>query len=275
MKRRRIHYTPQQLLWVQQHSDMPRREMADVFARLFGRTDVTADHLKSLCTRNGWSAGPAGRSRNRGKSLIFTPEHVRWLTDNADLSRADVHAAFSAAFPAAGITLEQIIGFRKRNGIRTGRTGRFEKGQEPWSKGRKLPFNPNSAKTQFRKGQEPHNTKHLGHERMTKDGYVEISVKEVNPYTGYERRYVHKHRYLWEQANGPVPEGMALKCLDGDKTNTDPENWECIPRAMLPRLNGIYGRGYDEAPQELKPLILATTKLEHRARETKKDRKHG
>jgi len=97
-------------------------------------------------------------------------------------------------------------------------------------------------------------------------------VAETNPHTGYARRYVAKHRHLWEAAHGPLPEGMVLKCLDGDKTNCDPANWEAIPLALLPRLNGRFGRGYDAAPAEVKPVILAVCKLEHRAREIRKGR---
>lgn len=46
---------------------------------------------------------------------------------------------------------------------------------------------------------------------------------------------------------------------------------------LLPRLNGIYGRGYDKAPGELKPVIMAVSKLEHKARTArqKKDQAHG
>ena len=52
-------------------------------------------------------------------------------------------------------------------------------------------------------------------------------------------------------ADGPVPDGHRLKCLDGDKTNCDPSNWEAVPMALAPRLNGRFGRGYDTAPAEL------------------------
>ncbi|MFD2646388.1 HNH endonuclease signature motif containing protein [Devosia albogilva] len=123
-----------------------------------------------------------------------------------------------------------------------------------------------ARKTQFRKGQEPHNTKYLGHERINKDGYVEISVAQTNPHTGYGRRYVHKHVHLWTQKNGPVPEGHALKCLDGNKLNTDPSNWEAIPRGVLPRLNGGKATrvmAYDSAPAELKPALLTIAKIDH------------
>jgi hypothetical protein len=63
---------------------------------------------------------------------------------------------------------------------------------------------------------------------------------------------------------------MVLKCLDGNRLNTAPSNWEAVSRALLPRLAG--GRHkkhvpYDEAPNELKPTILAVAKLEHAVRE--------
>ena len=38
---------------------------------------------------------------------------------------------------------------------------------------------------------------------------------------------------------------------------------------MLPRLSGRWGLGYDEAPDELKPTVLAVAELEHKAREVK------
>ncbi|TGS75558.1 HNH endonuclease, partial [Mesorhizobium sp. M3A.F.Ca.ET.175.01.1.1] len=63
------------------------------------------------------------------------------------------------------------------------------------------------------------------------------------------------------------PAGDALKCLDGDRRNTDPSNWRAIPRALLARLAGRYGRGYDAAPSALKPTILPIAELEHAARE--------
>lgn len=72
-----------------------------------------------------------------------------------------------------------------------------------------------------------------------------------------------------------MPKGHRLKCLDGNKANTDPSNWEPIPYALAPRLDGRFGRGFEQAPPELKPLILATAKLEHAARQAKKDQSHG
>lgn len=206
----------------------------------------------------------------KGRAIHYTDEELAWIEANKTMIRREAHAAFCKRFSRTDVSLTNYVALCKRKGWHTGRTGKYIKGQIPANKGKKMPYSPNSARTQFKKGQLPHNTKHLGHERVSKDGYVEISIDEPNPHTGYERRYVLKHRYLFEKANGPLEEGMCLKCLDGDKTNTDPSNWEAVPRALLPRLNGRFGRGYEGASPEAKPVILATAKLEHRARELKR-----
>ncbi|MBM2293785.1 HNH endonuclease [Sulfitobacter pseudonitzschiae] len=246
--------------------------MAEKFATKFDRTDVSVGNLKAVCTRNGWSTGAAGKLRNKGKSLIFTPEQSEWLRANAEVSRDRIHAEFRQRFPDAQISAAQIIGFRKRNGLKTGRSGYFEKGHQPWTKGKKIGSHPNSAKTQFKAGQTPVNVLPIGSERVRDDGYVEIKVELRNPYTNAPTRFVMKHKYLWEQKNGEVPKGHVLKSLDGDKANCDPSNWEPVPRGLLPRLNGKSGRDYDGAPAEIKPTILKIAKLEHAARNAIKEK---
>lgn len=202
---------------------------------------------------------------SKGLPLRYTAAQLAFLSRRRRKPRRELHAAFVARFRRRDVTLDHIKALCTRKGWKTGRAGRFEKGVVPWNTGKQRPFNASSARTQLKKGGVPPNTKYAGHERISKDGYVEISINETNPYTGFARRYVLKHRWLWERANGPIPAGMCLKCK-GDKLDTDPSNWEMIPRAMLPRLNGRFGRGYDDAPAELKATIMATAKLEHQLR---------
>ncbi|HEX5935932.1 MAG TPA: HNH endonuclease [Pseudorhizobium sp.] len=216
----------------------------------------------------------------KGKWIRYSDPEMRWLEENRLLPIADYHRAFSEAFGREDVSAGNLHALRKRKGWKTGRTGHFVKGQEPINKGKPCPEgkggrHPNARKTQFRRGQLPHNTKFLGHERVSKDGYVEISIDEENPHTGYERRYVLKHLHCWEQENGPVPDGMCLKCVDGNRLNTDPSNWIAIPRGVLPRLNG--GRAtrvmaYDTAPDELKPVLMTMARVEHKASEIRKRR---
>jgi hypothetical protein len=203
---------------------------------------------------------------------------MAWLEANRLMAISDYARAFNAKF-GREVTPGALHALRKRKGWKTGRTGFFEKGAAPHNKGKPCAEgrggrHPNARRMQFRRGQEPHNTNYLWHERVSKDGYVEISVPEANPHTGYERRYVLKHRWVWEQANGPVPASHALKCLDGNRQNTDPSNWEAVPRALLPRLAGgnRYRRelAFDDAAPGVRPSILAIAKLEHAARQRAK-----
>lgn len=211
----------------------------------------------------------------KGYWIVYSKAEMDWLEANRLMVISDYHKTFCAKFRRDDVSLVNLHSLRKRKGWRTGRTGCFEKGQEPPNKGVKCPpgvggRHPNARKTQFGKGHLPHNTHYLGHERLSKNGYIEISIDERNPHTGFERHYVLKHRWLWEKANGPVPKGHALKCLDGNKANTDPANWQLIPRSLLPRLNG--GRhktriAYDAAPNELKPTLMTMAKIEQRIHE--------
>lgn len=207
----------------------------------------------------------------KGARIIYSAEEMAWLEANRLMLIGDYHREFCAAFARSDVSAANLHALRKRKGWKTGRTGQFEKGAQPVNKGKTCPpgrggRHPNAQKTQFRKGQLPHNTKFLGHERVSKDGYVEISIDAVNPHTGYERRYVLKHRHLWEEMHGPLPDDMCLKCLDGNKENTDPDNWEAIPRGVLPLLSARFGMRYDQAEPEVKPVIMTVARLKHAAR---------
>lgn len=209
----------------------------------------------------------------RKSKVIYSETELLFIQKNREMPRRSLRDLFAKKFSRDDVTIDNIKSLCTRNGWKTGRDGRFSSGQESWNKGKKMPFNPNSAKTQFKKGQLPHNTKFEGHERISpKDGYVLISIKQENPHTGFERRYVLKHKYLWENENGPVPEGHFLKCLDGNRANCKPENWECLKNGMKPRLiPGRHGRDYDNAPPEIKPLILQTAKLAQKIYEVRKE----
>lgn len=273
MKTRAIPYSDAEMAWLEAHRDMIISDYHSAFVSRFGRDDVRQAHLHGLRKRKGWKVGRAG-GRYVGRHRRFSAEEIAWLSENRALVISQYHQAFVERFGRPDLSAANLNALRKRQGWRTGNTGRFTKETPSWNKGKTMPFNANSARTQFKKGQRPMNMNFIGHERVNGDGYVEISVNETNPHTGGDRRYVHKHRLLWEQEHGPVPAGHALKCLDGNKENTDPSNWEPIPRGVLARLNG--GRfkrrlAFDAAPGELKPALMAIAKIEHAVHTLRKD----
>jgi hypothetical protein len=266
------------MAWLEANRTMVISDYHRAFSAAFDRPDITALHLHGLRKRRGWKTGREG-DRYKGRHRRFSHEEMAWLQANHALPIGEYHSAFLAMFSREDVRPQNLHALRKRMGWKTGRTGCFEKGQVPFNKGVPCPpgkggRHPNARKTQFKKGNVSHTYRGPGHERIdSKDGYVILIVAERNPWTGAATRPVHKHRWLWEQKNGPLPKGMALKCLDGDKTNTDPSNWEMVPRAVLPRLNGGRNKrhvAFDDAPAEIKPTIMAVAKLEHQARERRR-----
>ncbi len=208
-----------------------------------------------------------------GRSINWTQEQLAWIEAHKHMIRREAVALFNEKFKM-NVSLGAYVGVSKRNGWKTGRDGRLKPGNVPANKGKKMPYNANSARTRFKKGQTPHNTKPLGHEWLHPQGYVYIIVAQRNPHTGYKHRSVLKHQWLWEKKHGKVPEGHVLKCLDGNKRNTDPSNWECVQLGVNARLNSKWARlRYDEAPDELKPTVMATAKVKQSLYERQKEMK--
>lgn len=270
MKCSPVIYSAGEIAWLEANRMMVISDFHKAFVAEFGRNDVSAAHLHGLRKRKGWKVGRAP-DRYKGRRTKYSDVEIDWLRQNCTLPISVFHRVFSEKFGRNDVSAANLHSLRKREGWKTGRTGHFEKGHVSQNKGKTcLPGqggrHPNAQATQFKKGLLPHNFRGPGHESIDEDGYVWIVIDEPNPWTGASTWRVHKHRWCWERQNGPVPEGYVLKCLDGDKLNTYPSNWEVVPQGMLPRLNGKSGRNYDHAPAELKPAIMAVAKLEHAAR---------
>lgn len=208
----------------------------------------------------------------KGRPVRWAADELAWIEARAALPRRETLAAFNAAF-GRDVALTALSALCKRRGWKAGGDGRFRPGQTSPNKGKAMPFNAASAATRFKPGQRSGVALKLyqpiGTERMSKCGYRERKVNDDLP---LQARWRAVHLVEWEAINGPVPPGHALKCLDGDRLNVDPANWAAIPRALLPRLNGRFGRGYDAAPPELRPTIMRIAELEHSAREARKGR---
>ncbi|WP_224825619.1 HNH endonuclease [Cognatishimia sp. MH4019] len=209
----------------------------------------------------------------RGRSIPYSERELEWLKARSEMPRRALHTDFCDKFDRLDVSLDNLKSLMKRMGWFTGRNGCFEKGSVPPNKGKKGICAPGSEKGWFKKGERRGVAvqlyKPIGTERTTRDGYVERKINDDLP---LQARWRAVHLIRWEDTNGPLPEGHCLKCIDGDKANTDPQNWLAIPRALLPRLNGRWASlKYDNAEPELKPYILAAAKLQHAAREARKE----
>ena len=90
----------------------------------------------------------------------------------------------------------------------------------------------------------------VGEEREDYNGYFKVKVQgSVNVPTIWKR----KHVYIWEQANGEVPEGHVIMFKDGNPNNFDLENLVCVPSSYCGYVAALGGhRNSDPRLNELK-----------------------
>lgn len=270
MKGARIPYSVAELAFIEARQTQRRAEIRAAFAQEFGRTDVTADHIKSLCTRKGWTDRERWTAADDAALRAIYPD-----TSTEDVARRlgrTIGATYARAKALRICKSEAYLASPasgRTDGVR-GMGTRFAVGHVSANKGLRRPgwSAGRMRETQFKKGQPARNKKPVGSTRII-DGYHWTKVSD-HPRVQWTANWTQTHVLRWESVNGAMPDGTALKCLDGNRLNVEPSNWELIDRGMLPRLNGIYGRGFDEAPAELKPVIMAAAKLEHALKSRRK-----
>lgn len=126
------------------------------------------------------------------------------------------------------ITESRVKAYMANHKINNGLTGRFKKGQIPFNKGKKGVCAKGCEKTWFTKGHLPHNTKPVGYERITKDGYIEVKIKMRPSSPDCNDNFKAKHHIVWEEVHGPIPKGYKITFLDGNKQNCSLDNLALI-----------------------------------------------
>lgn len=166
------------------------------------------------------------------------------------------------------ITVRQVKNAINRYGLKTGRTGRFEKGLIPANKGQKMsPETYEKCKgTMFQKGNVPINHRPVGSERITKDGYIEVKIEEPN-------KWRLKHLIIWEEANGPVPPKHCIFFMDNDRTNVTLDNLRVIPRSQLLIMNGR--RGFSGHDKDSNEVALTAAQLTEKINQIKRGNTDG
>lgn len=109
------------------------------------------------------------------------------------------------------------------------------------------------ALSQFKKGQPSHNKGKVGKPNKTsfkagsiptnalQNGAITVRHKQgEKPYKYYRvgaSKWVLLHRYVWEQANGHIPQQHVLRFADGDTMNCALDNLKLITLAEHIKLN--------------------------------------
>lgn len=106
--------------------------------------------------------------------------------------------------------------------------GKFKKGCVPWNKGLIGVNGYSKNETSFLTGNKHPKYRPIGSERIEKKKVV---IKVSN------RKWMPKHRYLWEQINGEIPKNHVVIFANGDNRDFKIENLILVSRAQLAVIN--------------------------------------
>lgn len=240
--------TPEEVAWLEErYPTTGNAELSNEFETKFGwRIEpgnlaawASARGLRKATETVDWRGHPEYDEFLRG----FIPGH-----DEREISEA-----FETRF-GIRLTRSRVKNAKMRLGISSGtHGGRFMPGNEPVNKGRTWDEMGMSEEarircrgTQFKRGNIPHNARNLpvGSERVSRDGYVEVKVREHSPVPCTNKCWVPKHRLVWEAANGrSIGKDEVVLFADGDTRNFDPRNLVAVTHAENIGLQRI-GRPY-------------------------------
>lgn len=190
--------------------------------------------------------------------LLTDEQHEYFVRHQKMKSAKDIAEELNKIF---GLNLKatQIKSYRGNKGISSGLTGRFEKGQVSWNKGKKFPGRISS--TSFKKGNIPNNHRPVGSERVTVDGYIEVKVEEP-------RIWKLKHNVVWEKEHGKIPKGHCVLFKNQDKSDLRIDNLMLVSRSELAKLNKV-GALRDTTP-EITEAQITILRIEEKVKKLRK-----
>jgi len=215
--------------------DRPRRTHKAVNSR-----------AKVLGLRKADGFDRAARAKEKRRTT-WPPERVEWLRGFAP--GHDIYEIIDEFERLYGIKLSKYAmkNAKQRYGAKSGtNVGQFQKGQEPPNKGKSWDemgvserARANIRRTQFKRGDVPQNGAAipLGSERVDPDGYVYVKTSMLSSRPCKNDCWTLKHRVVYEQHNGPIPDGYMVVFADHDNRNFDPVNLVAVPRDLWAVIN--------------------------------------
>lgn len=247
----RFVYTPTMIDFIREtFASASLDETVSMFNFVFSE-NKTRSQIKAAISNHGVTCGRSTGQMNAGKLRVFTHEQKKWIEQSyATLPVIELTAAFNATF-GDNKTVNQMRAFVKNHRISSGRTGQFRKGCESWNKGTRFNAGGRSAQTRFKAGHTPANHRPVGSERIDKDGYLMVKIAEPGTWR-------HKHRVVWEAANGKIPRGFMILFADNNKTNCELSNLMLASRAQNAVINKL---GLSFATGEMKSTSMLVADL--------------
>ena len=182
-------------------------------------------------------------------------------------------------------TVQQIKQYKSNRHLDSGLTGRFEKGQKSWNKGKKWDDymsdqgKVNSSKTWYKKGNISDNADAIGTEKWKSknddEGLLYVKVQDGKRQANWKQ----KHRMIWEEVNGKIPKGHKVIFKDGNRHNFSIDNLALVSNSemlILNKNNLIYNdKELTEVGINIAKIKDRTNKIINERKERRKNNRLG
>jgi len=239
-------WTPDEEQYLRDHyRKVSHAEIGDALGRSACAIKTRAQVI-GLTTRRRWNADSLAILKKK-----YADTRTQTL---ADLLERPICSVYNKAF-ALGLKKSEAFlkseesGWLTKFNCHVGEKNRFPKGHVPANKGKKMPFNANSAATQFKKGNRPQTYQPVGTEVVLEDGYIKVKIADPNVWD-------LKHRLVWKNHQGEIPDGGVIRFKDGNKSNCERENLFLIDQAENMLRNSRHNY-----PAEVIPVVHALSEL--------------
>lgn len=175
-------------------------------------------------------------NKNGAKKIFTQEEHNLLKAIQYHICTKDL-AKFACAEFEKEITTEQIRHWRERHRLKSGIDTRFKKGIRSGYTPPKGINPEHLKKTQFKKGNKPHNTKPIGSIRYERGDLPYIKMRQ-SPTGQTKKDWEPLQRVIYEKAYGKIDrKKQVIIFLDGNTKNIELSNLKCISRYENLRLN--------------------------------------
>lgn len=260
----RLFITKAMKTWLTTHwPTMDLESLTVGFNAEFG-VDKTPAQIKATLANYKINNGRKKGALLKGINREYTPEMITYLSEHYPKAPvAQWMDDFNQRF-STDKSKKTITGACKRFGIKSGRTGQFEKGLVPHNKGKSFPLKGKAKETAFGgiRSNRPDDEKPLGSTRIdSKDGYLLIKVRMgTNAYELY-------HRVLWAQHYGEIPPNHVIRFYDNSPeklANPTIENLFMVSRQVHARLTQMK---LTDIPMEHKATMILIAKIEQQIKD--------
>ena len=270
-----IRWTPEEDEWMREH--YPHHSLSKL-------ASMHAEHFPNGPHRTNKAIGSRAKVLRIVKAegyvsnppTFWTPDKRAWFVSFVPGHEEREISAEHERLYGTPLTEIQIGNAKTKFGVKSGtHGGYFKKGQTSPNKGKtwdELGHDPEKQakmrSTCFKKGNMPHNSEALpiGVERVNRDGYIEVKVAMRKSHARCNDNWKAKHRLVYEQNHGGIPNGCQIVFADGDKRNFDPDNLVAVPRSLWSTIKHL-GIPYSDSESLQTAMVLA--KLAQVRREAK------